>query len=61
MPVSVLRAAGIDGARGVAVEGVENGDVGGVSEGDVLVIKACDAVGVVGGVQVCSGPGEGVD
>ena len=33
----------------------------GVGEGDVLFIKTCDAVGVVGGVEVCSGPGEGVD
>ena len=47
--------------RGVAVKGVEDGDGEGCIGRVVLVIKTCDAVGVVGGVEVYSSPGEGGD
>ena len=52
----------VDGACGVAVERVESVCCEGcIGEGDVFITEAADAVGVVGGVEICCGTGECVD
>ena len=52
----------VDGACGVAVERVEGVCCEGcIGEGDVFITEVADAVGVVGGVEVCCGTRECVD